>query len=296
MRLINKRFKTIIDRIIFHTPPWKRRHHIEVIKHLPIRILKISQIFNCNWRYIPIYQFHLALTHFILDVDQPEIDPGVVITHPETMFFISVNHLRRCRYDKSLFMWPNVKLFTNDSYFAGTNWKTLTLYKDFTFSTLTISHIEICDEMPDMLELLSGFKIERLILDRFSLSSKTFRPLDPIKLIKFQNIIHFSSTILDWKKIFPLFLVNKLPNLESFHCSRETFLNFNEFKLLQMKSIDIALFLYWDHVSISNFSDNSLSRIFHNRESENVSCRYDIIIHLKDPPKHLQFLQNIKLW
>ena len=295
IRLINRRFKAIIDRIIFHTPSWKVRPHIDAISHLPIRILKISQIHHGNF---PINRVHLALTHFILDSDLPEIAPSVVSDHPETMFFISVKYLFRCSYDKSNFIRSNVKLFTNDSRIGGMNWKTLALYKDFTFSTLSISHIE-CGEMPDILELLSGFKIERLILDRFGSTYQTFhRPLEPIELIKFQNIIHFSSQIFKKGDAFPLFLVNKLTNLETFHCRRKTVLNFSEFARLQKKSVSIPALHYWDHVTVSNFSidEYTLSRIFQNCKNDDVYCRHSILIHLtKDPPKHLQFLQNTSL-
>ena len=292
MRLVSRKFANIIDSIIFHTPTWKIRPSIEDISHLPIRILKISQIHSeFGERRPPINHLSLALTHFILDSSFTEITPNVISDHPETTFFISIAYLANCSYIfKYNFTQPNVKLFTNQYYII--DWRTLSSYKDFTFSTLSISHIEICDEAPDILELLSGLKIERLVLD------DTSRSLDPNKLIKFQNIVHISSQVFERGKIFPLFLINKLAKLETFHCRRKTFMNFNEFKCLHKKSVSIPALHYWDYVTISNFSFNeyTLSKIFQDNGNNNVYCRISILIHLtKDPPKQLQFLQNTSL-
>ena len=197
MRLVSRKFANIIDSIIFHTPTWKIRPSIEDISHLPIRILKISQI-----------------------------------------------------------------------------------------------HSEFGERRPPIRELLSGLEIERLVLD------DTSRSLDPNKLIKFQNIVHISSQVFERGKIFPLFLINKLAKLETFHCRRKTFMNFNEFKCLHKKSVSIPALHYWDYVTISNFSFNeyTLSKIFQDNGNNNVYCRISILIHLtKDPPKQLQFLQNTSL-
>ena len=177
----------------------------------------------------------------------------------------------------------------------------LTSYKDFTFSTLTMSHIEMYDKPPDILEFLSDLKIERLVLD------DTFPPLDPNKLIKFQNIVHISSHVFEMGKIFPLFLINKLAKLETFFCDYLTFMNFTEFKCLHKKSITVS---YWSNVLMTNFpkshyqdhpiisnsslDEYTLSKIFRDDGNDNAYCRIPILIHLtKDPPKYLQFLQNI---
>ena len=278
MRLVSRKFASIIDYIVFYIPSWKKRPFMEDISHLPIRILKISQI-----QRTPINHLPLSLTHFILD--SIEIAPSVVNDHPETMFYISIDYLDNCSYDKSNFIRTNVKLFTSDH--CRINSRTLPLYKDFTFSTLTISHIQ-CDETLDMLELLSDLKIERLILDR------TSRPLDPIKLIKYRNIVHFSSQIFEKGKTFPLFLINKLPKLETFYCRRNTFMNFDEFKWIRMKSISFIALSYWDYMPIPNFSFSGYihGRLFQDNTS---GIRHSIYVRLtKDPPKHLLFLQKYK--
>ena len=290
MRLVSRKFANIIDSIIFHTPTWKIRPSIEDISHLPIRILKISQIHSeFGERRPPINHLSLSLTHFILDSSFTEITPNVISDHPETTFFISTGYLTS-RDKVWLSTQPNVKLFTCRRY--SINWTMLSSYKDFTFSTLTMSHIEMYDKPPDILEFLSDLKIERLVLDDI------FPPLDPNKLIKFQNIVHISSQVFERGKIFPLFLINKLAKLETFHCRRKTFMNFSEFKCLHKKSVSIPALHYWDYVTISNFSFNeyTLSKIFQDNGNNNVYCRISILIHLtKDPPKQLQFLQNTSL-
>ena len=292
LRCVNRRFANIIDHIIFHTPVLKKRLSVQEISHLPIKILKTSQISSydhAGTRLKPLNYLPLDLTYFILDSAFTEIDPKIVIDHPRTFFFISIHYLNNCRYHKSHFLQPNVKLFTTHPCFI--NWKTLRTYADFTFSTLTTSHIETWPgTTPDILGILSGLKIERLIFDR------THQTIDPTQLLKFENIVHFSSRIFEKGKIFPLYLVDKFPNLESFHCKRKTILNIIEFKKLRKKSVDFHLY-YWCSQATSNWvwTDYTFSRIFRDGKNDNVSCRYNTLIHLKNAPKHLLFLQPILL-
>ena len=287
LRLVNRRFAYIVDILIFHTPTWKIRPFIQDISHLPIKILKTSQISNYDRigeKVAPLEHLPLELTYFILDSVFTEIAPSVILAHPQTTFLISIHYLNNCRYHKSHFLYPNVKLFTTAPCYN--NWDILRTYKDFTFATLTISHIETWPHTkPDILEILSGLKIERLILD------KAEEPLDPTDLLKFENIVHFSSRIFKQGKLFPLFLVSKLPKLESFHCKRQTSLNIGEFKQLRKKSVDYLLY-YRCAKTNWPWNDLTLSRVFRDAKDDNVYCHHSILVHLKNIPKHLLSLQS----
>ena len=291
LRCVNRKFANIVDRIIFHTPVFKKRLSVYELAHLPIKVLKVSQISSYDHvgvRINPVNHLPLDLTYFILDSPFTEIDPSVVIAHPKTTFFISIYYLNNCRYHKSHFLQPNVKLYTTRTCFM--NWEILRTYKGFTFATLTTSHIGTwLGNKPDILGILAGLKIERLILDKLR------ENIDPITLLKFENVIHFSSQIFEKGKIFPLHLVNKLPKLESFHCKRKTILNIDEFNKLEKKTVDFLLY-YWCSQATSNWAwtDDTLSRIFY-EDNKNTYCRYDTLIHLKKAPEHLLTLQPVLL-
>lgn len=215
LRLVNKRINDICRDIIFKNPNLKKPIPMDFLVHLPIRILRNSQI-NGEILHLP-----PSTSVVILDSRTPRISPQFISKYPDINFVLAVNHLRGPRvFHHSNFLLPNVKLFSTKA--CPLWYSSLMKYKDFTFQHIIFSHIEHHDrEQKEIFNILSQMKIERLVMDH------AFN-IEPEQLTNFKNIVHISSRI--FQPTFPTDLCNKLPNLEIICIHRGTIIDPDYFK------------------------------------------------------------------
>ena len=220
LRVTCKCFKSIHDHLIFSYPSFKERREISSIKHLPIHILHNSQIIGFS--ILPD-----TTRVFILDKRYPKLNPNNIIKNPHITFIISLYHIRNNDFQYSNFLQKNVKLFTTNK--CMVNFTTLEKYKEFTFESVTFSHIEYfmtpnqTDSQRRLIDVLYHLDIKRVILD----SSQT--GIQPELLMKFRNIEYLSSNIFEPYSIFPLYLCNESKSLEIINFQYNSSLRLSEF-------------------------------------------------------------------
>ena len=256
-RLVNKRFKTITDSIIFKFPKFTSSIPLKHLLEFPIKELTASQI-KGSISVLP-----ECLNVFIIDVP---LNLTMIKRNPEITFVFATHVMNE--YHISNYLEENVKIYTTAQ--SVLTVRTLKKLQNLTFKTLTVSHIETfskVDSDVDLIEHLSQLKIERLILDKGK--------FDPRRLIDFKNITYISSAIFKRYEDFPLWLISKLPSLEIVQFVTQTYLNFELFKNLKKLYVDKTPFIE---------SDYTYLKLFHFPRKGRVRTRQTTSIFFKNLP------------
>ena len=134
-RTICTYFRNIINVVYFKFPNFKEPIKLSVLTHLPIQILKISQIQGL------LEPFPESLTNFIIDTRNFQLNPQIIEKNSRVNFIIALHHLREPRqHHLSHYLMENVKLYTTCQCAATV--PILQTFRDFTFKALSMSHIE----------------------------------------------------------------------------------------------------------------------------------------------------------
>ena len=277
IRLVNTICKGIIDSIIFLFPSFHKPVQMKSILHFPVKAIRSSHIRG------QIHTFPKTLQTFIINVNEPALNPIFIRKNKDIEFLISINHLSLNEFHISNFIEDNVKLFTTEN--CPINVSTLHKFNKFVFKTLTISHIEqFPNSKEDILENLTSLNIERLVLDYVQ------EKLDTRRLENLQNVTYLSSGVFERFTEFPLYLCEKLKTLESVNFRSQTYLNFEGFKKIKKSHVGQTS-LTFD----KNKVDYSYFKIFHYPRSGIVRTRSNVTIHLQTlpPPWILSLQENI---
>lgn len=215
---VNTRISIISQLFLFKNPSLSRPMHLSQLDHLPIQIIRNSQL--CGL----IKSLQSSIRVVIMDTRFPRLNPKLIRYNPEIQFILSINFMRQPNeFQQSMYLLPNVRLMTTPR--CAISMYTLYMYREFTFQHIATSHIEVLNSKT--LEKLSNFKIERLIFD-------FCYPIEPRMLLKFKNIVYISSSIFRVHK-FPVDICNKLTALElvSINTAISNFSIFKKFKNCQ---------------------------------------------------------------
>ena len=262
--------------MLFKFPNFKKPLKLSVLTHLPIRILKISQIEGC------LEPFPESLTNFIIDTRNFNLNPKIIEKNSNVNFIIALHYLRETHYHHlSNYLMENVKLYTTAQCTATIS--ILQTFQNFTFKALSVSHIEtFAYNNEDIFDFIISLKIERLSLDYLN------KKISPKRIIGLNNIVHISSNIFDLYKEFPINLCKSIPSLESVHFRFNTLVHFDDFLSLQKTAISNGSTIFKD------IKFHSLKFYSHLREGV-VQVRHELHLQLKKvPEKWIQSLEERK--
>ena len=224
---VNKRINDLSQYLIFQYPSFRDPLSVKLIFHLPIQILRTSQLRG------PLLSVPPSTRVVILDKRFPTLTPKMIRENREIKFIISINYLRAPNeYHFSNFLIPNVTLFTSNN--CAIRDGVIAKYKDFSFNHLALSHLETYEsygQCRGIVGILSKAKIERLIVDC------GHQGMETEQLLKLPNITYISSQAFPQHSIFPLYLCRKLPFIECIHLQRNTRLQFSDFTKLEYSHI-----------------------------------------------------------
>ena len=276
-RAICTYFRNVINVVYFKFPNFKTPVEISALTHLPIQILRFSQVHGLL-EICP-----ESLTTFIIDTRNP-LNPRIIKENTRVNFIMALHHLREPhKYHFSHYLLENVKLYTTCQCAATV--PILQTFRDFTFKALSISHIETfpySDE--DIFDFVISLKIERLTLDYLE------KKISPERVVGLKNLVHLSSNIFDRFQEFPIKICALIPSLESIHLRFHTFVHFGDFASL-LQNIKMA-FLNNVTVTPTNI-DFIFSKLFFLPGEGVVRVRSETSIRVKMlPERWIQSLEH----
>ena len=242
LALVNRRLSIICRDVIFSDPVFKNHRSLSEISHLPMKILKTSNISRDSFigrnfmrkDYNAII-FPNTVHTVIMDSRRRFISPDVIRNHPHIIFIGSVDYLQDPPYHFSNYLLPNFRLYTSNSCLISI--QRIQLYHKFRFKFLVFSHFESMFQtvsQEERLDVLAGLKIDRIILNFCT------PELKPQFLEKLENlnIVYISSDIFG--NYYPLEIRYKLPALEIIHFSYNCTFDYNEFKKIDYIYVTIS--------------------------------------------------------
>ena len=239
MSLVNKRLSKLTKDVLFYSPKFRNPVMLADIRHLPIRVIRISDIrtveFLCGCFSKRDHEnnfFPPSVNTVILDSRSRVITPNIIRRNSEIMFIASTNYLSNSAYHFSNYLLPNFALYTSSSCMISI--QRLQQYRDFRFKFLIFSHFEAIFQtvsQEERLDALAELNIDRVILN---FCAPVIKPQFFEKISRL-NIVFLSSDIFG--KFFPLQICPKLSGLEIIHFRQGCQFEYSEFEKIRYISV-----------------------------------------------------------
>ena len=269
--LVNKKIRAICRHKLFVFPKLYKAITSKKLRHLPIRIIKLS---NCKDLTYPLPN----LNTIILDSRKNYITPNYIKKNPNILFLASLDYVYPPdKYHFLNFNLKNFKLFTNSRC-----WITLSgllQFKDFTFQHICLSHIEDSDQV-GIFTVLSHMNVERLHIDQ-PIQTGSFLEKQIINLkITFISASHFYRYGTE-TPIFPLHIINQIKTLEILHMKRGIRFKSKDLQNLKYNHINVvsptSACIYCGSITIYKKSIKNLYQCF----NEFAIIKQDFLLYTK---------------